>query len=408
MIGFLVAADLLEKSDASRAMRTIICMLATAGPMILADVFLRGVHRRRSAGFALERRARPLDLRRVGTKLLGFWTTLGVIALVYWVAPEYRRDFYEPFWEIIRLALPVLLVGSIPYFALVDRRQEDPEDEYWQAGCVMTGRWASLDGRTMRHYALGWVIKGFYLPLMTTLLSRAINSFSAVELSSAMESFPLLVTYVAKLSLAIDLAFVAIGYSLTLRVIDSHIRSPNPFAYGWVVTLVLYTPFWGLIGNRYFGYGDNEDWTHWMGNVPVLLYVWGTLIILSKLGWAWSNVSFGTRFSNLTHRGIITNGPYRFTKHPSYLFKNVSWWLLSVPFLSVESPLLALQHSVALLGVNALYFFRARAEEQHLSEDPVYVEYAQWIEEHGVLRFLGRLVPVLRYRAPAGDATASD
>ena len=38
---------------------------------------------------------------------------------------------------------------------------------------------------------------------------------------------------------------------------------------------------------------------------------------------------FSFRFSNLTHRGIITSGPYRFTKHPSYVSKNIAWSFVS-------------------------------------------------------------------------------
>jgi hypothetical protein len=39
-----------------------------------------------------------------------------------------------------------------------------------------------------------------------------------------------------------------------------------------------------------------------------------------------------------------------------------------------------------------------------LSWDPTYVAYAQWIEQHGLLRRLGKLLPFLRYRAPRPPA----
>ena len=118
---------------------------------------------------------------------------------------------------------------------------------------------------------------------------------------------------------------------------------------------------------------------------------------------------FGFRFSNLTHRGIITGGPYRFTKHPSYIFKNIGWWLINVPFLSASSLGEALLHSAGLLMVSAVYYLRAMTEEMHLSEDPTYVAYAEWINDHGALRWLGRLLPALRYRAPASRSPlASD
>jgi len=50
--------------------------------------------------------------------------------------------------------------------------------------------------------------------------------------------------------------------------------------------------------------------------------------------------------------------------------------------------------------VNLVYYARARTEERHLSRDPTYVAYALWMNEHGLLRQLGRAIPVLRYRAP--------
>lgn len=406
VIGFLTTAHFLEPSRTDPlpmgiALRTLLCMAGTAVPMILLDLFVRGMHRRESTGLLFGRPANPTDLRRVATKLLGFWGTLATIALVYWVAPEYHREFYDPFWDLMRMVLPVVVVGSVPYFWSIDRKMERPEDEFWTAGRFLLGRWSRLDWTTLRHHALGWTIKGFYLPLMTTYLGGSIVGFAEIKLSHALENFPLLVVYAASFALAVDLAFVAIGYSLTLRLFDSHIRTPNPLAYGWLVTIALYKPFWGTLADRFFAYSDGESWHDWMGGTSGMVYLWGSLIIVSKLGWAWSNFSFGTRFSNLTHRGIITNGPYRWTKHPSYLFKNVSWWLLSVPFLSHESWTVAIQHSIALLGVNLLYFLRSRAEERHLSEDPTYVEYARWIDEHGGLRKLGRWVPFLRYRPPA-------
>ena len=38
---------------------------------------------------------------------------------------------------------------------------------------------------------------------------------------------------------------------------------------------------------------------------------------------------------------------------------------------------------------------RAKTEERHLSLDPVYVEYARWVDENGILRWM-KHVPVLR------------
>ncbi|MGH7434981.1 MAG: isoprenylcysteine carboxylmethyltransferase family protein, partial [Polyangiaceae bacterium] len=109
-----------------------------------------------------------------------------------------------------------------------------------------------------------------------------------------------------------------------------------------------------------------------------------------------------------THRGILTNGPYRFTKHPAYVSKNLSWWLASVPFLPHKGLIPAFQHCVLLGCVNAVYFGRARTEERHLSRDPVYVEYALWMNDHSYLRWLCRFFPWLKYKAPEGYVPVSE
>ncbi len=398
--GFLATCVALSRLHVSREQLILIAMLGTALPMILLEIGVRKVHRLPSTGLDFEGKAGRFQLGRVAVKLLGFYATIASLAFLYWVIPEYERSFYEPFWALLRIALGPLLLGAIPYFAFFDRRMRDPRDGYWQAGCLALGRWRRVEWRSLRGYYLGWIIKGFYLPLMTVYLGKAANYLVGRDPLSMMDTLPHVVSYVSKLSLGIDLAFVSIGYVLMIRVLDAHVRSPNPFMYGWVFTLMLYRPFWGTMSDRFFDYSDGDDWLDHFEVAPVLLAAWGVLIILSKLGWAWSNLSFGCRFSNLTHRGVITNGPYRWFKHPSYLFKNVSWWLLSVPFVSGDGPAVALQCSVALVGVNALYFVRARAEEQHLGEDPDYVCYALWMNEHGAFAWLGRLVPFLRYRPP--------
>ena len=45
----------------------------------------------------------------------------------------------------------------------------------------------------------------------------------------------------------------------------------------------------------------------------------GCRLVLLTAIYAWGTVAFGIRFSNLTHRGILTNGPYAWTRHPAYV-----------------------------------------------------------------------------------------
>lgn len=103
------------------------------------------------------------------------------------------------------------------------------------------------------------------------------------------------------------------------------------------------------------------------------------------------------RFSNLTNRGIITNGPYRFMKHPAYVCKNIAWWLISVPFISAAGPAHAIKHCLLLFGLNLVYYLRAVTEERHLSLDNTYVDYANAMNNKGVFSGLYKILPFLKY-----------
>ncbi|WP_436428256.1 hypothetical protein, partial [Enterococcus faecium] len=68
-----------------------------------------------------------------------------------------------------------------------------------------------------------------------------------------------------------------------------------------------------------------QDWTIWLQWHPWLLAGWGAMLVVLTGIYAWATVAFGLRFSNLTHRGILTHGPYALSRHPAYLAKNLFW-----------------------------------------------------------------------------------
>ena len=45
---------------------------------------------------------------------------------------------------------------------------------------------------------------------------------------------------------------------------------------------------------------------------------------------------------------------------------------------------------------------RAKTEERHLSRDPKYVQYATWVNENGLLRFLN-WIPGVQYKKPTSS-----
>ncbi|MGH7241288.1 MAG: isoprenylcysteine carboxylmethyltransferase family protein, partial [Candidatus Saccharimonadales bacterium] len=203
-----------------------------------------------------------------------------------------------------------------------------------------------------------------------------------------------------------DVTLATMCYIVTLRLTDTHIRSPEPTLLGWAAALVCYEPFWSLLGGHYLAYDTGRPWGVWLWGHPLVYTLWGSVILLLLACYVSATITFGCRFSNITNRGILTNGPYRFTKHPAYVAKNLSWWLISVPFLTRGSAGETLRNCLLLLGVNGIYYLRAKTEEWHLSRDPVYVQYAQWINEHGLFSRMARLKPLrfLTYRMPSDIA----
>jgi protein-S-isoprenylcysteine O-methyltransferase Ste14 len=358
---------------------------------------LRGSSGAMLSGAAL----RPLDLRRAGVRICGVIATLGVVALVYWLFPEYSGNFYDPYWRFLRSMAPLLLV--MPFYLLwADTRLRDPHDEYYAFGSLIVGRWATADGAQIRRLLLGWTVKGFFLPLMTVYLAGEIQSLRGAlgDVASNHALMPIYQVFY-HLSYTVDLLFCVVGYGAAIRLFDSQIRSVEPTVAGWVVALICYQPFYSVIGRFYLQYDDGIFWDNWLQHWPAVRAAWAAVIIALTVIYAICTVSFGLRFSNLTHRGIITGGPYRFTKHPAYLAKNLSWWLISVPFISDQGVSVALRNCLLLGLLNAVYYARARTEERHLSRDPQYVAYALWIGEHGLLRHLARALPFMRYKPPA-------
>ena len=87
-----------------------------------------------------------------------------------------------------------------------------------------------------------------------------------------------------------------------------------------------------------------------------------------------ASVALGFRASNLTHRGIVSWGPYRFVRHPAYMCKNLAWWIGGIPILmgvfSQDSGnSLFIAFLLAFLTAccwSGIYFLRAITEERHL------------------------------------------
>jgi isoprenylcysteine carboxyl methyltransferase (ICMT) family protein YpbQ len=376
---------------------SMVYLAATALPIIILEFIFLRTYKKPSTGLDFSAK-HQWDVGRILVKLVGFYVTLGMAAMLYWLFPEYRRPDYEPFFVFAKMLLPWLAGAAIPYFITIDYFMVKPQDGYWQMGMLALGQWGKIHRRKLSQHILGWLVKIFFLPLMFTATAQNVEFVKNYDYVTIFDSYARFHDFLYNFFYVVDVLFVTCGYLLTIRLLDSHIQTTEPTFLGWFVALEGYEPFWAFYGNAYFNYIHNMNWEQWLEGHPTMYTLWGIGILFLIFIYVYASVTFGIRFSNLTNRGILTNGTYRFCKHPAYVFKNISWWMISIPFMCNGAPGEALRLCLLLLCVNIIYLLRARTEERHLSQDPAYVEYATIMNNRSVFAWVGKLFPVLQYR----------
>jgi protein-S-isoprenylcysteine O-methyltransferase Ste14 len=370
----------------------LVNVAACAVPMVLWSLLVDKVHRRPSTGIDWTR-ARPwretIDISLV--KLAGLWLTWAGIALIYMTGRFYWEGNYRFAMWCLEGTAPWLFAASIPYVLWLDRYLVDPRDGAWALGAWVIGAGTGTDATTPDRAAIhahlrAWGVKAFFLAFMLAIVPPGFSDFVDTDATNLLASPVALSNWLINFMFVVDVAFATVGYLLTMRPLDAHIRSANPYMAGWTAALICYPPFIMMDDGRPFDYRQGTaDWTHWMQGHPTLLAVTGAVLVLLTGIYAWSTVAFGLRFSNLANRGILTHGPYALSRHPAYLAKNLFWWLSTIPFLSTGSLSDAARATILLAVVSGIYYWRAKTEERHLRLDPDYQAYGAWIERYGAI-----------------------
>jgi len=383
----------------------VTAVIAAGLPMVGWSLLVDRVHRNRTTGLDWDAPPRPLSetLDISLAKLAGLWATWAIIAVVYAVARYYWVGNYTYAMTTFRVCAPALFGLSIPYVLWLDRRLRNPRDGCWAFGAFLMGD-HSVDRSAIADHFRSWVVKGFFLAFM-------ISGFPGNFFDTVQRPFPgltepvALANFLISVMFLIDMTLATVGYILTMKPLDAHIRSATPYASGWIAALICYPPFVLMAGGGPLDYHQGTlEWSVWLRNYPALLWVNGALLVLLTGTYAWATVAFGLRFSNLTHRGILTHGPYAWMRHPAYVSKNAFWWLSTLPFLvSTGSTTDALRNTAIMAAVTGVYWWRAKTEERHLRSDADYRAYAAWIDRNGWLARLRKAYAA----APAASSSST-
>ena len=373
-------------------------------PMIAWSVLVDKVHRRASTGIDW-RAPRPLGsvIDISITKLAGLWATWALIGFVYCIARWYWQGQYLFAMEVIGAAAIPLFALSIPYVLWLDRVLVNPRDGAWHFGAMLIGR-EPYDRSEVAHHLRAWAVKGFFCAFMISILPGGFAEIVTLNLADAVRDPASLARWGAEFLFVIDVQIAMVGYLVTLKPLDAQIRTANPYGDAWFAALICYPPFVLMAGGGPLDYHPaTADWSVWLAGHSALMWVWAGLLIALTAIYAWATVAFGLRFSNLTYRGILTNGPYAFSRHPAYLSKNLYWWLSTMPFLVTTGSLVDAVRNTAILAlVSGVYYWRARTEERHLcAADAKYRAYFAWMSANApITRGLGKLRGVFAPRGP--------
>jgi protein-S-isoprenylcysteine O-methyltransferase Ste14 len=223
--------------------------------------------------------------------------------------------------------------------------------------------------------ALFFLVKLIYVPLMSVfffnngraLLANGHKFFFNWPITIKGQII-LIYYFIFDIILTIDTVYFLFGYLFEFKSWKNELRSVEPTFLGWAVALACYPPF-NDTTSRIFGWGSTDDliFTSTLATLIAAIFSISMFFI-----YVWATVALGTKSSNLTNRGIVSRGPYKYVRHPAYISKNLSWLITSIPVI-IKSPFAI----ISILIWATIYFIRALTEERHLLADPDYQAYCE-------------------------------
>ena len=233
------------------------------------------------------------------------------------------------------------------------------------------------------------IVKLFFIPLMLVWLTNHVvnmtnnlaNSFENIALVSTdfLSFFNTHFFWTAfSLILFVDVLFFTLGYLVETPFFKNTIKSVEPTIIGWAVVILCYPPFNTMTSNFISWYStDFPSFANPAVHITLNIVILILMAIYASASWA-----LWLKASNLTNRGIVTTGPYKYVRHPAYICKNVAWLIGGIPmiYVAASSNELSLVSVCIWLGSWAyIYYLRAITEENHLSTDPDYIAYKKQV-----------------------------
>jgi protein-S-isoprenylcysteine O-methyltransferase Ste14 len=246
-----------------------------------------------------------------------------------------------------------------------------------------------------KHAMMFFLIKTIYGPLMINSALLAYNSLPPLFQDLQLDHSALNVCdkgYMVIFSsvFLLDSVLFAVGYHTESGLLRNKLRYAETNPLHILVCIACYSPF-NMPTGALFGPSNHDPYILFGGNVlHPLTWVLRVGAIFFLLVLISASLALFTKASNLTNRGIVDWGPYRYIRHPGYLGKNMFWLMTLIPafFPNTADPQFWWPSYLAFcaatvwgfVGWGTIYFLRALTEERFLMRDPDYVAYCRKVK----------------------------
>jgi isoprenylcysteine carboxyl methyltransferase (ICMT) family protein YpbQ len=341
----------------------------------------------------------------VFTKWLGVLTGVGLVLFLLWLLPDYRLPKYaQPLLEVKYFVAGLILALSFLLITLTNRILGSVEDATFALGQIWLKGYKSLEFKKIKDAVLEWILRSFFLVMNYTTAVSLFTKLKVVSISTLVQT-PLSQSITTWLDLLFLILLFTIlpGYLFSARLINTQVRDLDRTLFGWVVTFICYPPVIYSVFGAWLEYRVNivqlgtDPWIGVLQSMPLWFGIISAIIIFSEIIHLWGEAILGIRSSNLMNRGIVTNGPFAYTKHPIYVVKCIGWFFIFLPFMTPVGFWPTIQTCILFLMVCGVFTARSWAEERLLAKDEVYVAYAKFIDSTGIFKHIGKYIPLMSF-----------
>ncbi len=351
----------------------------------------------------------PDVVERTLTKFFGVLVGISFIFFLVWLFPAYDNAtnlsrLREAILPVLAFVIPVsFILIFVTEYILGEKR-----DGTYQFGLLVRLKLREINWTIFFDGVREWLLRCFFL---------LINFYGAVWYIEYLRENGLpdwsgdFVTFITRLDLVIfGMIVLAIlpGYIFASRLIGTELKKVDRTWFAWAINLCCYPPINAALFGAWVRYVPAAEtgivyqgmpaWAFHTQWDPFLLLAVGMLVILFAVIHLWGEAIVGIRAANISMRGIITTGPFAFTRHPIYVSKCFQWAVLYFPIINAVGIVNPIQSAILFLLVCAIYGGRALGEEHLLATDPNYVKYALYMDEKSMFARIGRWFPIMTFR----------